>query len=699
MTEELAKEVKSRIYATAPEHFYLTERALQSQGPNIGAKGENLTISFLSLDRSELSIRLCRSIESAMPDFAGEVLIVDNGSQEAEFNALSAAVANSPLRFRIERQGSNIGVSGGRNRAMTLAATDWVMCLDNDIYFVADPRSGLQRDLAELGCHFMSLPLLEPDGKRLFASGGHLYVHVSPDNSISIGAGSVMRQSVAAPEGRPSFLGTFLFGGSCIVNRKSFIQLGGYDEAMFIGFEDTEFSLRLFRAGMKVGCFGQTFLIHHHAKPISPSGAAYDQMRFSTEILRQSARHFERKHNFAIWNGGVEEWLEKRRESLALDRPSSPAKRCPERNEERLARRRPRIALVVDIPNWAFANIARQLMRSLSDRYEFDLVAMSDLIELQANRFSKLGASKRLAQGRGPAIGMLLAASKNYDLFHFFWREDLLLLRTEHVAAYAEFLGMTAEAYEREFVAPARISTSVYDHLHSTSEALHQRAGVFNQLVRGYTVSSKRLDRRYRECSEIAPPTAIVEDGVDLELFSPIELSRFDSLSTREIVVGWAGNSKWALELGDYKGVRTILKPAIEKLRESGFKIRLELADRQQRQIPHHQMQEFYGLIDVYVCASECEGTPNPVLEAMACGVPVISTDVGVVPDVFGPLQKMFILKTRSVDALVEAILRVVADARVMRALSDENLKQVEKFSWTKQIAKYDQFFQTILAS
>ena len=41
-------------------------------------------------------------------------------------------------------------------------------------------------------------------------------------------------------------------------------------------------------------------------------------------------------------------------------------------------------------------------------------------------------------------------------------------------------------------------------------------------------------------------------------------------------------------------------------------------------------MPEWYSHIDVLICASESEGTPNPVLEALACGVPVISTHVGI---------------------------------------------------------------------
>ncbi|HDX2677011.1 TPA: glycosyltransferase, partial [Escherichia coli] len=91
------------------------------------------------------------------------------------------------------------------------------------------------------------------------------------------------------------------------------------------------------------------------------------------------------------------------------------------------------------------------------------------------------------------------------------------------------------------------------------------------------------------------------------------------------------------------KGYHSLLKPAVEQLQSEGLNIELVLADRQLGFIPHDEMVKYYSQIDVYVCPSKIEGTPNPVLESMACGVPVISTDVGVVKDAFGEMQKEWI--------------------------------------------------------
>src|SRR6185503_2447198 len=79
-----------------------------------------------------------------------------------------------PSRWRLLEFGTNHGVAGGRNRLIEEARTDWIISLDNDIYFIANPIRQIQDELGTLGCHFMSFPLLNADGATLFSHGGCL---------------------------------------------------------------------------------------------------------------------------------------------------------------------------------------------------------------------------------------------------------------------------------------------------------------------------------------------------------------------------------------------------------------------------------------------------------------------------------------------------------------------------------------------
>ena len=99
-----------------PEHRIIAEGFERPEGANIGRNGEHLTIMFLSMNRSGLSERMCRSIVEHIPNFKGEILAIDNASTEEEFAAISRMLEELPLRTRIVRMDKNYGVAGGRNR-------------------------------------------------------------------------------------------------------------------------------------------------------------------------------------------------------------------------------------------------------------------------------------------------------------------------------------------------------------------------------------------------------------------------------------------------------------------------------------------------------------------------------------------------------------------------------------------------------
>lgn len=338
--------------------------------------------------------------------------------------------------------------------------------------------------------------------------------------------------------------------------------------------------------------------------------------------------------------------------------------------------RKPLIALIIDSESWAFANIAKQIVEKLSQKYEFRVIPTEVI----------------------PNINQVLIMTEDCDIVHFFWRESINLANSEYFSTYARSLGCSAEGFKERFIYSRVITSSVYDHLFLSDKEISDREWLYNRTLAGYTVCSEKLLQIYSNIPTYPAPSQLAQDGVDLTVFRPRNLSRFNELGSRALRIGWVGNSKWAAEKEDVKGLLSIIKPAIAQLQHEGLLIETYFADRQEAFIPHSEMPDYYAKLDVYVCASKIEGTPNPVLEAMACGVPIITTDVGVVSEVLGTEQRKLIVQDRSVDAFKSKI-REVYERREswLVQLSAENLNAITPWNWSEKVNNFDRFFERML--
>ncbi len=658
-----------------PEHRIIAEGFERPEGANIGRNGEHLTIMFLSMNRSGLSERLCRSIVEYIPNFKGEILAIDNASTDEEFAAISRMLEELPLRTRIVRMDKNYGVAGGRNRGMPHVKTDWVMSIDNDIYFVSNPLPQWQDEIASLGCRFFSLALYDPGLSTVFLRGGHLYVSTS-DQDVYLGGGSCCPADDARPVIGDPFLGSCMMGGASIYHAATFRRMGMYDDAMFIGFEDYEFSLRLFREGYKVGCSSVAALVHDHPKPETKVDTDYEKIRFQRNFLAESAEHFERKHGLKVWHKGVESWLTERQRELGIHDGHEAATVETEADAASgvAITQKPRLLLVIDQTGWAFSNIADQISRNLSGKYEVEITASHELDH----------------------FGQVMLLGKQADLVHFFWRPQLMHLFDPSLAGYANAIGMANDHDLRWGMLQKKITTAIYDHLFLDDESVSRYRTVLGKLVDGYYTSSNKLDQIYRKTYPDALPLGLIPDGVDLSMFRPHTDRR--SGQGEPLRVGWVGNSKWAADIEDFKGLHTIIRPALDELRAEGLGLDEVFADRHVRLIPHALMPDYYGKIDLLLCASKIEGTPNPVLEAMACGVPVITTDVGIVPEALGPKQKRFILPSRDKDALKDAIRDIYFNRELLQELRQENVVSIIPWDWSRRVKAFEMFFDSVLA-
>ena len=109
-----------------------------------------------------------------------------------------------------------------------------------------------------------------------------------------------------------------------------------------------------------------------------------------------------------------------------------------------------------------------------------------------------------------------------------------------------------------------------------------------------------------------------IPNGVDISLFVP------KPKISDEFIIGWAGNDR-----PDRAKVKRI-----EELRAICNKRSITLLEQGRSAIVvHDKMPAFYQKLDLYVNLSITEGSNNCILEAAACGIPILGTKVGNIPE------------------------------------------------------------------
>ena len=103
--------------------------------------------------------------------------------------------------------------------------------------------------------------------------------------------------------------------------------------------------------------------------------------------------------------------------------------------------------------------------------------------------------------------------------------------------------------------------------------------------------------------------------------------------------------------------------------------------------IPNKDLPEFYQLSDLFIQPTWAEGFPRVLLEAMASGLPVVSTDAGGILDITGPLQSGFVVQKDDRNAFVAKCIQLISEPAMRDKLTAENLLQVRRFD-TKPVAE-----------
>jgi glycosyltransferase involved in cell wall biosynthesis len=93
-------------------------------------------------------------------------------------------------------------------------------------------------------------------------------------------------------------------------------------------------------------------------------------------------------------------------------------------------------------------------------------------------------------------------------------------------------------------------------------------------------------------------------------------------------------------------------------------------------------MAALYRDADLLLNPSRVGNTPNSILEALACGVPVVSANVGGVPDLVEHCQTAWLVPPDSPQEMAAGISRVLGDARLRDMMTTNGLELAKRCSW-----------------
>jgi len=295
-----------------------------------------------------------------------------------------------------------------------------------------------------------------------------------------------------------------------------------------------------------------------------------------------------------------------------------------------------------------------------------------------------------LANAVKPTIARIIDEGYDFDLIdsHYFYPDG--------VAA-----AMLGKYFNKPVVITARGSDITLIPRHRLPRRMILWAA---QRAAGIITVCNALKTELIEMGVAADHITPLRNGVNLEMFHPmdrdalrkeLDLSSF-TLVTVGHLVPVKGHELIIAALPMLSDVRLLIAGAgIERKKLEEQAQHLGVADRVTflGAVPHAQLRKYYSAADASILASSREGWANVLLESMACGTPVVASNVWGTPEVVASPEAGILMKERTAEGIAQAVqaLRLNYPDRAATR------RYAEGFSWDDTTAGQIALFRKIL--
>jgi len=112
--------------------------------------------------------------------------------------------------------------------------------------------------------------------------------------------------------------------------------------------------------------------------------------------------------------------------------------------------------------------------------------------------------------------------------------------------------------------------------------------------------------------------------------------------------------------------------------------------------ISHDNLSDYLNELNLLVIPSYTEGLPNVMLEAMACGTPILATPVGAIPDIIEDGKTGFLMCNNSINCILQNLMRIF-ECQNIEEVSKQARSLVSKtFTFENAIKRYEKILNKL---